>query len=123
MIENLAEYYYEKLKSSDNVGRLLTEFFSHLFGIESTLKTVIMMNKLIKLYGRFTVYFSILDVYKMDKVDPTNAYGILFFFCKKRIEEKYDVVLQANYNNLDKFADGMEKKIEKMIEKQKRKHE
>jgi len=85
-LENLAEYYYDQLQTTTNVGLTMAKFYSGIFGTEISRSIIITMNRLIKMFGRFTVYFAILDMFGMeDRVDnKDNPLPLLTYFCKKR---------------------------------------
>jgi hypothetical protein len=110
--ENSAEFYYEKLVNSTNPGLVLAQFFGNIFDRPISRVEVILFNRLLKVYGRFVVYFSILDLTSMTDLDFNNLYGILSYFAKKRLDQKYGIVLVEN-NDLNKFASSIAKQIEK----------
>ena len=66
------------------------------------------------MFGRYTVYFAILDTTGMgDKVDnKEDPFSLLNYFCKKRTEEKYNISLSASYEDLTKTIKDIEKKID-----------
>jgi hypothetical protein len=107
-MENLAEYYFEKLPQDTNPGLLLAKFFCQSMETTVTKSEIIMFNRLIKLYGRTIPYFAILDVNSMPEVKLDNPFPLLSYFCKKRIEQKNPEVYNGAYTNLDS-------KIEKLI--------
>ncbi len=88
MNENLSEIYLEKLKTEKNIGLLLAKFFCELFGIPLTKEKIITFNKLIKLYSKENIFFSVLDCYDMPDVNTEKVYPLLGYFCKKRLESK-----------------------------------
>jgi len=108
-MENLAEYYFEKLPQDSNPGLLLAKFFCQCMDTTVSKSEIIVFNRLIKLYGRTIPYFAILDVGGMETVNLDNPFAILAYFCKKRIEQKNPEVFNGAYTNLDS-------KIEKLGE-------
>ena len=112
-MENQAEYYYDQLSTTTNIGLTLAKFYSSIFGTEINRNIIIIMNKLIKMFGRFTVYFAILDMFGMeDRVDNReNPRALLTYFCKKRTEEKYNISLNGSYEDLTKTIKDIEKKM------------
>ncbi|HAQ02976.1 TPA: hypothetical protein DCQ22_03745 [Candidatus Nomurabacteria bacterium] len=110
-MENLAEFYFEKLPLDSNPGLLLAKFFCQSTNTTLSKSEIIMFNRLIKLYGRTIPYFAILDVNSMNDVNLDNPFGILSYFCKKRIEQKNPEVYNGAYNNLDKNIEKLGEQI------------
>lgn len=108
--ENLTEFYYERLSDTSNPGLVLAQFFGNVSGKSANRQTVMMFNRLIKLFGRFTTYFAIVDVSLMDNVNFDNPFPLLAYFCKKRLEAK-EVHSGQAVENLDAKLN----KIGKMI--------
>lgn len=110
-MENQAEFYYEKLKESTNVGRDLLEFFTIMTGKDFG---IIMMNKLVKIFGRFTVYFAIMDLskYQSDQLNG-NLYPLLYAICKGRFERIHSNAFSAQYESLNKLVKELGKEREK----------
>lgn len=113
-MENQAEFYYEKLKVSVNPGQVLLEFFREMTGKEAGRSEIIMINRLIKMFGRFTVYFAIMDLskYESDKITG-NLYPLLYTICKGRFEKIHVESFIASHESLDRFLKEMEKEREK----------
>lgn len=61
-MENLAEIYYEKLKSSTSPAYTLLLFCSELFDITPDRSGLIIFKDLIKLFGRDITFYSIIDL-------------------------------------------------------------
>lgn len=112
LTENLADYYYEKVTNSTNPGSVLAQFYGNVFDREISRKEIIMFNRLLKLYGRFVVYFTILDMTTVKELKLDEPYGLLSYFARKRLDQKYGIVMIES-QNLDKLASGLEDKIEK----------
>ena len=110
-MENMAEFYYEKLKVTTNAGLDLAHFFKEVTGKEAGRSEIIMINRLIKFFGRFTVYFSILDLSKIEKLEG-NLYPLLYTICKSRFEKSHDAVFSAASESLDKFLKELDKERE-----------
>lgn len=110
--ENLADLYYEKLSDSGNPGVTLAQFYGSVFGLDVSKKEVIMFNRLLKIYGRFLVYFSILDMTTVRDLNTENPFGLLSFFARKRLDQKYGIIMIES-QNLDRTATTLESKIEK----------
>lgn len=115
-MENSSEYYYEQLNTSTNIGLTLSKFYCETFDVRITKSIIINMNRLIKMFGRFTVYFAIIEMFGMaDRVvDRDNPAPLLIYFCKKRTEEKYDITMNSSYEDLTKKIKEIEKKIDEV---------
>lgn len=111
-MENQAEYYYEKLKNAINSGQVLLQFYSEITGREAGRAEIIMINKLIKLFGRFIVYFSIMDLSRYDKLEG-EVYPLLYTICRSRFEKVHNDVFTGAYASLDRQVASLEKEIEK----------
>jgi hypothetical protein len=110
-MENQAEFYYEKLKVSINPGRDLLDFFREMTGKEFG---IIMINRLIKIFGRFTVYFSIMDLskYTSEKLEG-NLYPLLYTICKARFERIHNDSFNPAYESLDRLIKKLDDEREK----------
>jgi len=114
-MENQAEFYYEKLKSQANPGLVLLEFFREMTGLEGGRSEIIMINRLIKLFGRFTVYFSIMDLSKNDKLSASgNLYSLLYTICRSRFEKIHSDTFSPAYESLERVIGLIEKEAEKV---------
>jgi len=114
VMENIAEFYYEKLGSTDRPGNVLAQFFCSVFDFSVTRKEIILFNKLVKLYGRYVPYFAVLDLYSYEGADPSNPYGLLSYYCKRRLEQKsYSAVVNDAFRKLDNIAERIEEQIQK----------
>lgn len=112
-MENAAEFFYEQLSTTTNAALVLSRFYGTVFEREYGRAEVIMFNRLLKLYSKFTIYFSILDMTSMDNINfEAGTFGLLSYFCKKRIEQKFGVQT-SEIINLDKDIDRIEREIEK----------
>lgn len=119
-MENQAEFYYEKLKNSTNPATTLCEFFTEITGRAYSRSEIIMMNKLIKVFGRFTVYFAVMDLSHIVEKMGDNVYGFLYSSCKKRFERAHTDSSVAAYESLSREISSISKEIER-ISKMKRK--
>jgi hypothetical protein len=115
-MENAAEFFYEQLSTTTNPALVLSRFYGEVFDRQYGRSEVIMFNRLLKLYSKFTIYFSILDMTSMDNINfESGTFGLLSYFCKKRLEQK---IGESTYNNLIDLEKEITK-LEKLIEKQK----
>ncbi len=111
-MENKAEFYYEKLKSQANPGQVLIDFYRDITGREDGLG-IILANKLIKMFGRFTAYFAIMELAKYDRLEG-SMFPLLFTICKNRFEKAHDAVFGSSQEPLDKEINALSKDIEKI---------
>lgn len=112
-MENQAEFYYEKLKISTNPGQTLLEFFREITGKETGRTEIIMINRLLKLFSRFTVYFAIMDLSKYSSSQlGDNLYPLLYTICKARFEKIHNDMF-SSVEPLNKFLKEVEKEREK----------
>lgn len=111
-MENQAEFYYEKLKSQANPGSVLLEFFRELTGLGGGRSEIIMINRLMKLFGRFTVYFAIMDLSKIERLEG-NLYPLLYTICKNRFERIHDTIFSISHESLDRQLTALKKEIGK----------
>jgi hypothetical protein len=98
--ENLVEFYYEKLNNDTNPGKLIAEFFCKVHGKPLTKSEIIMFNKLIRLFGRYTAFFSVMDSANME--DRGTAYPLLYTICKNRFEKSHVDVSSSAHILIDR---------------------
>jgi hypothetical protein len=111
-MENQAEFFYEKLKATANSGQVLLEFFREMTNKEAGRSEIILINRLIKIFGRFTVYFAIMDLSKYDTLEG-NLYPLLYTICKSRFEKVHSETFSVSHESLDKYLREIEKEREK----------
>jgi len=113
-MENLAEFYYEKLRTTTNPGQVLLELFREMTGKDAGRTEIILINRLIKLFGRFTLYFAVMDLskYQGDQLNG-NLYPLLYTICKSRFEKIHVESFSASHESLDRFIREVEKDREK----------
>ena len=101
------------LLKADRPGAVLSKFYEVIFDRPYSVQTIIMFNKLIKVYGKYIPFFAILDLFSYEKVEVTeNMFGLLSYYCKKRVEQKMAVVvLNDAYKDLGKDADKIAEQI------------
>lgn len=111
-MENQAEFYYEKLKVATNPGQVLLEFFREITGKDAGRSEIIMINKLIKYFGRFLVYFSIMDLSRYEGNLEGNIYPLLYTICKGRFERIHAESFLPSHESLDRTITSLEKEAE-----------
>lgn len=92
-MENLAEYYYNKLVNTKTPGKELALFISSFFqDANYSIALLKQMNRLIKAYGRFDVYWAILSMAEVHNVDFTNSiYPLLSTIILNKRKRTYKV--------------------------------
>lgn len=116
MTENLSELFYEKLHKENNPGAVLARFYCEIFNLQWSAQKIITFNKLLKVYNRDTIFFAILDCYDMPNVTHDNIYGLLAYFCKKRMEKKIHEDLMPSID-LTNSVREIERTLEKLSKK------
>ena len=114
-MENSSEYYFEKLKDTPTPGNIIAAMYCTLYNIEVSKSEVIMMNKMVKIFGRFTVFFAVLDMagsYPDDVVE--KPYALLYTICKNKFESSHGTFMTQSHQSLDKFIESIEKEIESL---------
>lgn len=119
-MENSAEFYYEKLKSSSTPGQILAALLGSSYDYNPTRSEVIMCNRLTKTFGRFIVFYSIIDMAGSYPEKPDPMYPLLYTICKRRFETMHHSSSLAPRNSLDGYLTDLQKQMEKNG-KQKRK--
>lgn len=113
-MENSAEFYYEKLKDSINPGTVLASLYCTLYSRDVSRSEIIMFNKLLKIFGRFTIFFSILDMVGSKPSGVESPYGYLYEICKRKFEAAHgDSSLQAR-ESLDGYIKNLDKEIKNL---------
>lgn len=111
MAENIAEFYADQLNIQNNHGVVLAKFFCELFEIPLEVEKIKTFNKLLKIYSKELVYFSIIDCFDIENVRLKNIYPLISYLCKKRLENKLSK--SPNAINLTEQSDALSKKVEK----------
>ena len=113
-MENAAEFYYEKLKTSPTPGVTLSLLYKELLGREIPRSEIIMYNRLVKIFGRFTVFFATLDLANVAKLSDV-PYGVLYKICKDRLERlSQNDITAASSTDLNREITSIEKEQERM---------
>lgn len=113
--EGAAEFYYNKLLKSTNPAIELSHLYRLLLGdggrtIVTDIKS---FNRLLQVYSRFNIYFSILELEGASGLDLSNfPYGLIAFQCRKRLEKRDEEAVSLK--NLEKEVERRRKEIEKI---------
>jgi hypothetical protein len=117
-MENTSEYYYEKLKTDERPGNVLASLYCSLYDKDITRSEIILCNRLVKVFGRFTVFFSIMDMVGSYPNGTDNPYPLLYTICNRKFQSAHgDSTIQSR-TSLDSYIETMEKEAEK-VKKQK----
>lgn len=120
-MENISEYYYSQLADTKNPALVLNKMFNALFYTKTDINRIKMFNKLITLYGRFEVYFALLNIANWDnladKFDTSvNVYPLIARFIINRLEKKYESRSDSFGVDLSKLAKRTDKLIKDLGE-------
>jgi hypothetical protein len=116
MSENLADFYFQKLYTEKNVGLLLARFYCEAFDLQINKSIIITFNKLLKMYGRETIFFSIMDMYDMENINHDKIYPLITYLCKRRMEKKYGNEFSTNID-LTSYINNTNKRINEQYQK------
>jgi len=87
-MENVIGHYLSLLEEDTNPGLLLTKFYCEIFELPFSVTHIKMFNRLVKLYGRKTVFSSIVEISSNSDLNHTNIVGLLTYVCKKQLEKR-----------------------------------
>lgn len=108
--ENNSDYYYSQLKDTDRPGNVMASFYCVLYNVAMTRETLIMCNKLLKVFGRFTVFFSLVDMYgSYPQVD--EPYKMWYTICRRKFEAAHGDVFSRSYEPLDTYLSSIDKEL------------
>lgn len=110
-MENSAEFYYEKLKGSLSPGAVISALYCSNYGIEISRTQIIMFNRLIKMFGRFTVFFAVIDLLGTKQEQPEEPYGYIYAICKRKFETAHGEATTQAREPLDRFISDLDKQI------------
>ena len=108
MVENLAEEYWNKLKSEPNRVKTLTDFYCELFEQPFSKELIKFFSIQVKIYGIEITYYAIIDSASIKDLKEGSATGLVNYFAKKRLEEKK---LVSNIEDYSKYIEEYKKKI------------
>lgn len=110
-MENKAEFYYEQLKEAITPGKTLAEYYCKLYGIEHTKSETIIINRLVGIFGRFTVFFAISSMVGTYPTRQENIYPLLYAICNNKFEEAHGESTMQSRENLNKVIKDMQEQI------------
>lgn len=112
-MENSAEFYYEKLKKDERPGQVVAALYCSSYDVNLGRAEVIMFNKLIKMFGRFVVFFAVIDMIGSMRNKPDEPYSYIYTICKRRFEIAHGEHNTQARESLDKFLNDIERQMEK----------
>ena len=124
-LENSSALFYEQLRTTLTPGSVLADFFCTLYEKDKTKSEVLMCNKLVKVFGRFTVFFAIQDMnrtYVELSELKGSVYPLLYSICQSRFEKTHEVATMQPYRSLDGYIAEIQKDIEELSKRKKRKN-
>lgn len=92
-MENISEFYYKNLVPSTTPAVILLQYYSAISDTQGGRSEIIKLNKLIKLFGRFRVFFALMALANSRAtlgVDDQFPFGLLFKICRDEIEKQAD---------------------------------
>lgn len=112
--ENIAEMFFSKLKVSQTPGVLLAQFYGAITAKEVGRFEVGALNRLIKIYGRSSVFFSIIDASRLkDLTDFPVQY--IHAVCKAKLQKMSEAdSTVASMISLDKRIEDIENELAKV---------
>lgn len=111
--ENLYEFYMDRVTKADVPSKVLSEFYSRLFDVPITYKTVIIFGKVVKLYGRMAVFYALTSMVNMDEINHDNILPLLSYFSRQFFNDRGE-----NLRNLTDIVKDIEIKKERVIKRE-----
>ena len=110
-MENKAEFFYEELKDTITPGKSLAKYYCALYGIEQTKSEITFCNRLVGVFGRFTVFFGISSMAGTYPEVPENPYPLLYAICNNKFEDAHGEATMQSRQNLKKVIEDMREQI------------
>lgn len=114
--ENIAEYYFKDLHTTTKPVPHLTAFICEVLGRPPTKGDYVKIGRLIKMYGRDSVFFSVLDIYDIE-LTTDDYYPLLVHLAKRRLEVRNKQNSQPEMVNLSSEVRALEKQLKKIQRK------
>lgn len=112
MVENLSDKYWNLLHNTLEPMRILHSFYMELFDRPHNRKDVAMFNKLLRIYNREEIFYTILDIYDMRKPNLFNPYSLFATIIKNRMKRKRGADSLASSKDLTSEIRRKQKRIE-----------
>jgi len=115
MSENLFEIYRTELLDSKDPGKTLRKLYWELLEVSPNRSDIIMINKLIKVYGRWNVFYAVVEIYGMkNPVLEKNTYGLFKTIIDKKLRDERNPMTASDID-----LTSLSKKRKKQIEQYK----
>jgi hypothetical protein len=109
--ENVVELYFSKLKTAQNPGVILAQFYNSVMGVEVGRSEIILFSKLVKLWGRTAVFFAVVDISRID-TPKEFPYGLLHHICKTKLEKSTEADLAlTSFFSLERKITDLQKEM------------
>ena len=118
-MENIADYFYEKLSDDKDIGKILTQMFLQIFESaprDNYRSYIININRAIKVYGKYNVYFALLAISNMDVNFSKPIYPLLSAVILRKIRDEGRASGQSISQFFDKDINATKKKIKQALE-------
>ena len=115
MVENLSDKYWNQLHKPSEPMRVLHSFYMELFDRPHNRKDVAMFNKLLRIYNREAIFYTILDIYDMRKPNLSNPYSLFATIIKNRMKKERGTDNMASSKDLTADLRRKRKRIEKQL--------
>lgn len=112
--ENIAELFFSRLKVAPVPGAVLAQFYGAITGKQVGRSEMIMLGKLCKIYGRSSVFFSIIEVSRLNDLEEF-PYGYIFAICKNKLQKSTEAEIStASMQSLAKLITTLEDEVSKV---------
>lgn len=116
-MENSSEFYYRKLEKDDKPGSVLASYYCSIYDIEVTRSEIMFCNKLVKVFGRFAVFFAIQDAAGSQRTRMEDPYPYLYEICRRRFEQSHQDFSLQSRESLSKYIADINEDIENLKNK------
>jgi hypothetical protein len=96
---------------------LLCDFYLDLFGVKPDRGQAIIFNKLIRLYGRYRLFFAIISLYGFDSFDRGGFYPLLNTLILRSMKKESGIGHLHGSKDLTKFSKEREEKMQRARDK------
>lgn len=111
--------YYKDLFEVKNIMSYFSNVMRDLLGVEISSKEYPLIGRLLKLYGRKSLFYAVVDIAESPDTDVSKfPYGLLAYICKRN-SGVFEKDSPTNQDSLVEFID----KVSKGVENQKKRNE
>lgn len=116
MVENLSDKYWNQLHKTTEPMRVLHSFYMELFNRDHNRKDVAMFNKLLRIYNREEIFYTVLDIYDMKKPNLSSPYPLFATIIKNRMKKERGGNNLASSRDLTADIRRKQKRIKEQLE-------